>query len=35
MDEKDSGAVDGGVEGRQAQQETDEFITEKGDGWLP
>jgi len=34
LDEKDSGAVDGGVEGRQAQQETDEFITEKGDGWL-
>ena len=34
LDEKDSGAIDGGVEGRQAQQETDEFITEKGDGWL-
>lgn len=34
LDEKDSGAVDGGVEGRQVQQETDEFITEKGDGWL-
>lgn len=34
LDEKDSGAVDGGVEGRQGQQETDEFITEKGDGWL-
>ena len=34
LDEKDSGAVDGGVEGRQGQQEADEFITEKGDGWL-